>query len=104
MNYPSQEELQQKVKAAIERLLNQDAYLLEHDVNERSISHKLATYLQIEIGDEWDVDCEYNRDHDDAKRLGSLSAYSESVVISDTSAKTVFPDIIIHHRGTGTAP
>lgn len=100
MNYPSQEELQRKVKAAIDRLLNWDAYLLEQDVNERSISHKLASYLQNEVGDEWHVDCEYNRNHDVAKRLVSLPVYRELIEIGDTRAKTVFPDIIIHHRGT----
>jgi hypothetical protein len=46
---------------------------------------------------EWNVDCEYNRDHDDPKRL---EIPRRSVSTDDTQATTVFPDIIVHHRGT----
>ncbi len=95
--YPGELELQQKVQKAIKRLLIQDSYLLERDVNERSISHKLASYLQSEFGEEWDVDCEYNRDHNIRKEL---IISSKAVEIDDTNAKTVFPDVIVHHRDT----
>jgi hypothetical protein len=71
----------------------------EKDVNERSISHRLASYLQHEFGD-WDVDCEYNRNHDDPKLLKLLRMYAVNVSTDDVQARTVFPDIIVHHRGT----
>jgi hypothetical protein len=90
-----QEVVMARVSAAIKRLFEEDVQLLRIDVNERSISHRLALHLQHEFP-EWDVDCEYNRkQHNDVKRLdlpvGSVSS-------NDTDAKTVFPDIIIHRR------
>ena len=48
-------------KRAIRALLVKDQDLLALQANERSISHKLAEYLRKEIGEEYDVDCEYNR-------------------------------------------
>jgi hypothetical protein len=75
------------------------AYLFETDVNERSISHKFASYLQEEF-EGWDVDCEYNRDHDDPKLLKLLKVSTLGVKPDDVQARTVYPDIIVHHRGT----
>ena len=97
-SYPDKSELQQKVQNAIERLLSHDHFLLEKDVNERSISHKLASYLQSEFGEEWHVDCEYNRDYEEVKKR--LIIPKTPVKIEDTKAKTVFPDIIVHQRDT----
>ena len=95
--YPDEFEIQQKVQNAIECLLIRDRYLLEHNVNERSISHKLASYLQVEFGEEWHVDCEYNRYQHYTKKL--LATEPKSIGFDDMTAKTVFPDIIVHHRG-----
>jgi len=81
---------------SIDQLLSLDNYLLEKDVNERSISHRLAVYIEKHFPD-WDVDCEYNRDHDDSKRLNLEPGCIKS---GDLQATTVFPDIIIHKRGT----
>lgn len=77
-------------------LIQNDHYLLEKDVNERSITHKFAEYIQQFLGD-WHVDCEYNRDADDPKSLILKVSCTPS---DDTEAVTVFPDIIIHKRGT----
>jgi len=80
----SKEEIERKLKHSLGLLLGNDYSLLENDVNERSISHRLALYLQQEF-DSWHVDCEYNRDKDEKKTLGENGVY---------------PDIVIHHRGT----
>lgn len=80
------EELKQIVNDSLEELRRMDAYLLEHNLNERSISHKLSCYIGKRIED-WDVDAEYNRNMDDQKRLTP----------SDKSG--VMPDIIVHRRG-----
>lgn len=72
--------------------------LLTYDANERSISHKLAEILQGLVGDQWDVDCEYNRDRHDSKRVQLPVAGTHS---DETKSRTVYPDIIIHKRGTG---
>ena len=94
----SKDTVENNLREALKRLLENDAYLLEKDVNERSISHRLAMYLQQLFGD-WHVDCEYNKDHDDPKKL-NFSHGQSTTKTNDTNAKTVYPDIIIHHRGT----
>ena len=85
------------VVRALERLLRYDAHLLECDANERSITHKLAEHLQRELP-EWDVDCEYNRDGHEPKRL-HLPVRND-VSSDDTKARTVFPDVIVHRRNS----
>jgi hypothetical protein len=85
------------VLAALQVLLHRDSYLLETNVNERSITHRLAMYLQEQLP-LWHVDCEYNRDGHLPKRIGYFGHGKPDV--DDTDAKTVYPDIIAHHRGT----
>jgi len=91
----SLESIRKKVLEALCKLRTNDHYLLEAKVNERTISHKLAEYLQEEF--ELVVDCEYNRHKKEPKRifreLGNINC-------NDTDGKTVFPDIVVHKRGT----
>ncbi len=61
-------DIENKVRQAIQVLLEKDRLLLELNVNERSITHKLAEYLQVEFPG-CHVDCEYNRDGHDTKEL-----------------------------------
>lgn len=82
--------------AALNLLLRADADILEIDANERTISHRLANYLEPYFPG-WNVDCEYNRNHDDPKRL---DIPRKNVSSDDTQATTVFPDIIVQKRGT----
>lgn len=92
------DEVQQKVKCSLNKLMDFDHFLLEKNVNERSITHKLAEYLQMEFKN-WNVDCEYNKmvngEFIDPKRMMFTV---EDVESNDTDAKTIFPDIIIHKR------
>lgn len=90
------EQIQTAIKGALEALMRHDRYLLEIDANERTISHRLALYLESYF-EGWDVDCEYNRNHDDTKRL-ELEA--RQVSDEDLEAVTVYPDIIVHKRST----
>ncbi len=63
-------------KAEIEGVLNRaldafvkcDQHLLAADASERSMSHQIAVHLAKEIPG-YDIDCEYNRDGFDVKRL-----------------------------------
>jgi hypothetical protein len=97
----NREDLKKHVDKAISQLLEKDSYLLIHDVNERSISHRLAMYLTDEFPDH-DVDCEYNRNRGEPKRLDLLLSYirKRTVPITDTKARTAYPDIIVHRRGS----
>lgn len=92
------EDVQKKVKCSIDKLRDYDRFLLKENVNERSITHKLAEYLQQDFKN-LDVDCEYNRmlngNSNDPKRM---IFPIKSIKTDDTEAKTVFPDIIIHDR------
>lgn len=89
--------MEQLLMECLEALVEHDAFLLTNDVNERAISHRLCMYLQQALPD-WDVDCEYNRNHDDPKMLNIQTRRTLSD--DNTQATTVFPDIIVHRRNT----
>jgi len=85
-------EIKKEVISCIIQLLKNDYLLFDIDANERSISHKLAEYLQQRFP-EWHVDCEYNRhgiDIIDIKRSN----------IKEGEERRVYPDIIVHIRNT----
>ena len=88
--------IKKALDASIDLLLRTDADILRIDVNERTISHRLANYLELHFPG-WNIDCEYNRDEHEPKRLDIIP---RDVMSDDTEATTVFPDIIIHRRGT----
>lgn len=81
--------LQMIIEEALEQLIKNDRYLIEHDVHEQSISSKLGYYLSSSIQPRsnggWDIDVEYNRNGEVPKSLCGIG--------------NVRPDIIIHRRG-----
>lgn len=95
----NEKEAQGKLERALERFCHEQEFLLKHDLHERTIAHHLANYLHSQFTG-WDVDCEYNRDGlERPKKLG-LNEY-EPTVAGATKSVTVYPDIIVHHRGQG---
>ena|ERR1035441_5942455 len=94
----TKEEISEKVRCALALLLQRDKFLLEHDVNERSITHKLAEYLQEQFP-EWDVDCEYNRIGNHRIEAKRLQLEVDKTYTDDDQGKTVYPDVIVHRRG-----
>lgn len=98
MRRDSQAVITRKLERALHKLLRKDRYLIKKDVNERSITHKLAEYLQSELP-KWHVDCEYNKDDHKPKSL-SLRCQSGRLKADDVHARTVYPDVIVHRRGT----
>lgn len=117
MRIYSEEEIKNKLHLALEKLYVKDWYLLEKSVHERSITHKLAEYLQPLFPD-YDVDCEYNNNIDDRKKWVSeeakdllkekLSEIKNSLNPQnwdldeeiDKLSKNFYPDIIVHKRNT----
>lgn len=93
----SLEDIKKTVDCALQSLKDNDYDLLDCNVNERTISCRLAVYLQQGFQD-WNVDCEYNRNMDDPKKLKNLPWRRNDVTDYDSDAKTVYPDIIVHHR------
>ena len=85
-------ELEINLRKALNELITRDAYLIQHDVHERTISSKLGCYLSSIIPPVseggWDVDVEYNRNGEVPKKL-----------CPDGEYVNVIPDIIIHRRG-----
>ena len=89
-------EIKKLIEASLKEFFENEQDLIDVDANERSISHKIAEYIQEKFS-KWNVDCEYNRDMEDPKRLGIST---ENIQSDDTDGKTVFPDIIIYKRKT----
>jgi len=89
------DEIEFRVSSALKQLSEADFYLLKNDLNECSINHMLAYHLQSQFK-EWHVDCEYNKNWNKIKKL---ELPKDKVDWTDTEAKSVFPDIIVHRRG-----
>ncbi len=105
----------QKIKSAYRSFLSRDSYLCMKNSNERSMTHKLAEYLQQQLPD-WNVDCEYNKNLGGEKLVQVWEEKRKELIaelekeITNRKLKlicnildggiTVYPDIIVHHRGT----
>jgi hypothetical protein len=115
----TRDEIQRIVNESIEELFTKDLCLLQNDVSERAVTHKLAEYLQHRIP-HLNVDCEYNRNATKGKgepkavyllkeqtqktlyllknkRKKRLSPHDET---DDLLAVSTYPDIIVHRRMT----
>lgn len=142
-----------KIEQGLGLLLARDGYLLEKNISERAITHKLGEHLQG-LYPEWNVDCEFNKNLDNPKKfqidptnllrqmaihleeyrgqeklfmdshLGvngqdvqslirqlnkgkaryskDLDLYLFTLELENGKKirKTIYPDIIVHHRGT----
>ena len=120
----TEEEIKNRLNKAIDRLYVKDWYLLKNKVHERSITHKLAEYLQ-DLFPDYDVDCEYDRDKENPdgnfkkqihelitkelkNRKQSITKIPSEGWINDDELgqyigiwhRNFYPDIIIHKRGT----
>jgi hypothetical protein len=91
-------EVRNKVIRAYLRLLNEDSHLLAVKANERSITHRFAIYIENEFP-EFDVDCEFNRKGEGIKRI---EGFERNTTSADTEGVSVYPDVIVHRRGTQT--
>jgi hypothetical protein len=95
-------DLSNKLICSISRFLENEKFILENSLNERTISFKLAEYLNREFTD-YDVDCEYNRmvsGNIDLQYIQkTLNLEIDEISSDDTNGTTVYPDIIVHKRG-----
>ena len=76
-------EVREKLRLAIKELYKKDFSLIQRRCCERSIVFRLGIYLNYNF-EEYDVDCEYNKNGDCIKSL--------------PSRRYNFPDIIVHKR------
>lgn len=110
------EQIQEKLTSALQKLLKNDTHLIEYDVSERAITHKLAEYLQSEFSD-FHVDCEYNRNFGAPKAVRlkeeelpellrkKFKNQIEKLNADELSADellsiSTYPDIIVHIRNS----
>jgi hypothetical protein len=84
--------MKQEVLDALRLLYENDAFLLEADVHERTIASALQGYL-AQYFPHHHVDVEYNRHGLDAKAVNLPEGCRGG------GEKLIFPDVIVHQRG-----
>lgn len=82
-----------KVVAALLEFYAQEKYLLEKDLGERALTHRVAVHVErIFLG--WEVDCDYDRLGERTLRL----PHGTIVSTDDHLSKSIYPDIVVHQR------
>ena len=82
-----------KVVTALREFYAQETWLLEHDLGERTLTHRLAVNLEKQFSG-WQVDCDYDRVGERTLRL----PHGTIVSTDDHLAKSIYPDIVVHQR------
>jgi hypothetical protein len=82
-----------KVVGAIREFYARERHLLEKDLGERTLTHRLAVQVEKQFPG-WEVDCDYNRLGERTLRLPKGSIVSTD----DEIGKSIFPDIVVHQR------
>jgi hypothetical protein len=82
-----------KVVAAVGEFYAQETHLLEKDLGERTLTHRLAVHVEKQFPG-WQVDCDYNRLGERTLRL----PHGTIVSTDDALGKSVYPDIVVHQR------
>ena len=87
-------EININIELFLQEFVDEEIHILEIDINEATISSQIKSKLERTLSG-WDVNCEYNRNASQVKRL----IYA---VTPDGSVKerNVVPDIIVHQRET----
>ena len=93
------ESIRHAVGDAVQQLSNEPK-LFDFQINGRTLTQRLSMYLQPAF-EPLAVDCEYNRMWTEkGDEMKVLPWGTEPTWTDDIDAKTVYPDIIIHERGT----
>src|ERR1700730_12747776 len=82
-----------KVVGAVREFYARETHLLEKDLGERTLTHRLAVHIEKQFPG-WEVDFDY-------KRLGERTlpvAKGSMVSTDDETGKSVHPDIVVHQR------
>jgi hypothetical protein len=83
-----------RVVAALGEFYARETHLLEKDLGERTLTHRLAVHLEKQFVGGWEVDCDYNRLGERTLRL----PHGTIVSTDDHLGKSVYPDIVVHRR------
>jgi hypothetical protein len=82
-----------KVATALQEFYAHERFLFEHDLGERTLTHRLAVHLEKQFSG-WEVDCDYDRLGERTLRL----PHGTIVSTDDHLAKSIYPDIVVHQR------
>ena len=82
-----------KVVAALQEFYARETFLLDKDLGERTLTHRLAVHCEKQFSG-WDVDCDFNRLGERTLRL----PHGTIVSTDDHLGKSVYPDIVVHQR------
>jgi hypothetical protein len=82
-----------KLVGAIREFYAHEVHLLEKDLGERTLTHRLAVQIEKQFPG-WEVDCDYNRLGERTLRL----PHGTIVSTDDHLGKSVYPDIVVHQR------
>jgi hypothetical protein len=82
-----------KVVTALGEFYGRETFLLEHDLGERTLTHRLAVQLEKQFPG-WEVDCDFDRLGERMLRL----PHGTIVSTDDHLAKSIYPDIVVHQR------
>ena len=82
-----------KVIAAVQEFYARETFLLERDLGERALTHRLAVYVEKQFAG-WQVDCNYDRLGERTLRL----PHGTVISTDDHLGKSIYPDIVVHQR------
>jgi len=82
-----------KVVAALQEFYARETFVLEKDLGERTLTHRLAVHVEKAFPG-WEVDCDYDRLGDRTLRL----PHGTIISTDDHFGKSVYPDIVVHQR------
>jgi hypothetical protein len=82
-----------KLIAALQEFYAQETFLLEKDLGERTLTHRLAVCVEKHFPG-WQVDCNYDRLGERTLQL----PHGSIVSTDDHLAKSIYPDIVVHQR------
>ena len=82
-----------KLVAALQDFYAHETYLLDKDLGELALTHRLAVHIERQFAG-WQIDCDYDR-------LGDrtlLLPHGTIVSTDDHLGKSTYPDIVVHRR------
>jgi hypothetical protein len=82
-----------KLIAALQEFYAHETYILEHDLGELTLTHRLAVLVEVNFAG-WEVDCDYDRLGERTLRL----PHGTVISTDDHLAKSIYPDIVVHQR------
>ncbi|MCE5319271.1 MAG: hypothetical protein LLG04_18145 [Parachlamydia sp.] len=109
------QEIKERVYRCLKRVKDNEKDIIQNDISERAITHKLAEYLQIEF-QRYHVDVEYNRNYEAGQyepkkaliiKEGFDAAFTKAKRSGEDFSDfinqvTTYPDIVIHKRMTNS--